>query len=98
MDSENKVKADPLFVGLTRPPQLFGVSYTFFIVNGLLSMMLYIGTSNFKYIAMAVPIHFIGFYFCSKEPLFIEIFKVRADKCSRCKNRFYHGANSYDPF
>lgn len=98
MASENKVKADPLFVGLTRPPLLFGVSYTYFVVNALVSMVTYIATSNFKFLAMAVPIHFIGLYICSKEPLFIELFKVKADKCSRCRNKFYHGANSYDPF
>lgn len=98
MASDSKVETDPLFVGLTRPPQLFGVSYTFFVVNALLCMMSYIATSDFRFLAMSVPIHLIGYYICSKEPLFIEIFKVRADKCSRCKNRFYHGANSYDPF
>ncbi len=96
--SESKVKVDPLFVGLTRPPLLFGVSYTYFVVNALVSMVAYIATSNFKFLAMAVPIHFLGLYICSKEPLFIELFKVKADKCSRCRNRFYHGANSYDPF
>jgi type IV secretion system protein VirB3 len=98
MGNESKVSADPLFVGLTRPPLLFGVSYTFFVVNALLSMTAYISTSSIRYLAMAVPIHFIGFYICSKEPLFIELFKVRAEKCARCKNRFWHGANSYDPY
>lgn len=98
MSSESKVRTDPLFVGLTRPPLLFGVSYTYFVVNALISMTMYIATSNFRYLMMAIPIHAIGFYICSKEPLFIELFKIRADKCSRCKNRFYHGANSYDPF
>jgi type IV secretion system protein VirB3 len=98
MSNDNKVSADPLFVGLTRPPLMFGVSYTFFVVNALVAMMAYISTTNFKYLAMAFPVHFIGVYICSKEPLFIELFKVRAEKCSRCKNRFWHGANSYDPY
>jgi type IV secretion system protein VirB3 len=95
--SENKVQADPLFVGLTRPPMLFGVSYMYFVVNALICMVAYISTTNFRYLAMAVPIHAIGFYICSKEPLFIQLFKVRAEKCFKSKNRFFHGANSYDP-
>ncbi|MDF3047158.1 MAG: type secretion system protein VirB3 [Candidatus Midichloriaceae bacterium] len=98
MSSENKVSTDPLFVGLTRPPLLFGVSYTYFVVNALISMVAYIATSQFQFLAMAVPVHLVGFYICSKEPLFIELFKVKAEKCSRCRNKFYHGANSYDPF
>lgn len=90
--------ADHLFVGLTRPPLLFGVSYTFALLNGFVCMIIYIMTSKFSYLVMMFPIHGLGYYLCSKEPLFIELFKVRAEKCSRCKNRFYHGANTYDPF
>lgn len=91
------VGADPLFVGLTRPPMLLGVSYMFFLANVFLAMIGYIMTNDFRYIVIAVPVHVIGRYLCSKEPLFIELFRVKADKCSRCINRFYHGANSYDP-
>jgi type IV secretion system protein VirB3 len=55
-------------------------------------------TTKFLYLVIAFPIHGLGYYICSKEPLFIELFKVRAEKCSKCKNKFFHGANSYDPF
>ena len=98
MANENKVMSDPLFVGLTRPPLLFGVSYTYFVVNAMISLIGYIGTSDFRFLMIALPIHMIGYYLCSKEPLFIELFKVRAEKCNRSSNKFYHGANSYDPF
>ncbi len=89
---------DPLFVGLTRPPMLLGVSYTFVVINVMVCMLAYILTSNFKYMATIFPVHMLGYILCAKEPLFIELFKVRAEKCSRCKNRLYHGANSYDQF
>ncbi len=98
MAEENKVRVDMLFIGLTRPQMLLGVSYTFFVVNALVCLVGFIATSSFKYFAVAVPVHMIGYYLCSKEPLFIELFKVRAEKCQRSKNKFYHGANSYDPF
>ncbi|MFQ3307732.1 MAG: type IV secretion system protein VirB3 [Candidatus Midichloriaceae bacterium] len=92
------INTDHLFVGLTRPPLLFGVSYNYFIINAFVCMISYILSSNFIYLAVAFPIHGLGYYLCSKEPLFIELFKVKAEKCSRCKNRFFHGANSYDQF
>jgi type IV secretion system protein VirB3 len=92
------LQADPLFVGLTRPPMLFGVSYTFTVLNGIGCMIAYIVTNEFRYFAMMFPIHALGYYICSKEPLFIELFKVRAEKCSRCRNKLYHGANSYDQY
>lgn len=93
-----KVHNDSLFVGLTRPPLLFGVSYTFALLNGLVCLMLYVMTSEFKYLVIMFPIHFLGYYLCSKEPLFIELFMIKSSKFSRCKNRFYHGADSYDPY
>jgi type IV secretion system protein VirB3 len=92
------LKTDSLFIGLTRPPMLFGVSYMFVIANFMACMMLYVGTTEFKYMASMLPIHGIGYYICSKEPLFLELIKVRGEKCSRCKNKLYHGANSYDQF
>jgi type IV secretion system protein VirB3 len=92
------LRTDHLFVGLTRPPLLFGVSYNFFIINAFVCMVSYIMTSNFLYLAISFPIHAVGYYICSKEPLFIDLFKVKLEKCSRCKNKFFHGANSYDPF
>ncbi len=94
----NQLQADSLFVGLTRPPMLFGVSYMFGLLNGFSCLMAYILTSQFKYLAVMFPIHAIGYIICSKEPLFIELYKVRAEKCSRCTNKFHHGANSYDPY
>lgn len=89
---------DPLFLGLTRPPMLFGVSYFFAVINVMTCMIAYIGTTQFKYMAFMVPIHAVSYYICAKEPLFIELFRVRGEKCSRCRNKMYHGANSYDQF
>ena len=92
------VKADPLFVGLTRPPLLFGVSYTFAILNGMVGMLGYISSSDIRYLIVIAPIHAVGYYLCSKEPLFIDLFKVKLEKCSKSRNKIYHGANSYDAF
>ena len=89
---------DSLFVGLTRPPMLMGASYMFTGMNFIINMMVYVITTNFKMALLAVPIQLIGYYFCSKEPRVIELFQVKAEKCSRCVNKFYHGANSYDPY
>lgn len=92
------LQTNSLFIGLTRPPMLFGVSYLYFILNVMACMMAYVSTTDFRYMVIMVPIHAIGYHFCSREPLFIEMFKVRGEKCSRCRNKLYHGANSYDQF
>ncbi len=92
-----QVYTNPLFVGLTRPPMLFGASYMFVLMNAFVCMILYIATSEFKYMFMIFPIHMVAYYICSKEPLILELIQIRAAKCSRCRNWMFHGCNSYDP-
>ncbi len=93
----NEVKVDALFVGLTRPPMLLGVSYNFVVFNVFICMTLYIEFAEFKYFALMLPMHLIGYHFCSKEPLFIELFRIKSAKCPRRRNTLYHNGNSYDP-
>lgn len=90
------VKADMLFVGLTRPPMIFGVSYAYGLVNFMVCLIGYIVTTRFVFFISVLPVHMVGYYLCSKEPLFIDLFLVRSSLCSRSKNKLYHGVNSYD--
>lgn len=98
MAGTGSLKSDPLFVGLTRPPMFFGVSYMFAMMNGMASMMYYIATTDFKFIIILIGVHMIAYVICFKEPLFLELFLIKSQKCSVCKNRFYYGANSYDVY
>ena len=98
MAEESKVFKDHLFVGLTKPPMLFGVSYTFFVVNAFLSLVSFILYNDFRVFLISVPIHGIGYYLSAKEPLFLELFMLKQAQCNRSKNTLYHGGNSYDPY
>lgn len=99
MAGTGELESDPLFLGLTRPPMLFGVSYMFAMANLLFCIMCFIvfdtGLQTFLMLPM---IHGVGYYFSAKEPLFIELFMIKQSKCSKAqKNRLYHGStNSYD--
>lgn len=94
------VGTDPLFLGLTRPPLLLGVSYTFAALNGMVSLMAFVITSKFFYLLILLPgMHLIGWFICLKEPRAIELLMAKTSKCSVCKNRMYHGGtNSYDVY
>lgn len=90
---------DQLFVGLTRPPMIFGVTYMYVVLNMLGSMMYFIASSDFKVVLVSGFIHGIAYLVCLKEPLLIEIFMLKQAKFGRCKNKAYHGyRNSYDCF
>ncbi|WFW29846.1 MAG: VirB3 family type IV secretion system protein [Wolbachia endosymbiont of Menacanthus eurysternus] len=90
------IQTDQLFKGLTRPAMLFGVSYMFAILNVLICMLIFINLNDFRTFLVLFGIHGFGYVASTKEPLFIELFIIKLGKCSKCLNRFYHKANSYD--
>ena len=94
------IEADPLFLGLTRPPMLAGVSFTFAALNGIFSLLAFIITEKFFYLLVLLPlIHGIGWLICLKETRAVELFVARMSKCNVCPNRFRHGGtNSYDAY
>ena len=98
MSDGGGVKLDPLFVGLTRPTLFLGVNQKFVMLNGFASISYFIQTSDVMVIIIATLIHMVGYILSFKEPLFIELFMVRQQKCSKCPNKMYHGANSYDVY
>jgi len=97
-NDSDKVSADPLFLGLTRPPMIFGVSYKLAALNMLSSLLTFITTSDFFYILVLMPsLHGAFYLLCLKEPRAIELLITKNSKCSICKNKSNHnGTNSYD--
>ncbi|MBL0318323.1 MAG: VirB3 family type IV secretion system protein [Alphaproteobacteria bacterium] len=100
MAETGRLKTDPLFLGLTRPPMMFGVSYMFFALNLLANMVYMINSSNIIGMVLCIcVIHAIGFLLTRHEPLFIQLYMIRGQKCMKCRNRSFHnGTNSYDAF
>ncbi|NRA74040.1 MAG: VirB3 family type IV secretion system protein [Rickettsiales bacterium] len=92
------VSIDPLFVGLTRPTMIFGVSFKFFFLNFFISVLSYINFPGLLVIGVAFALHLFAYIICFKEPLFLDLYLKKGQKCPRRVNAFYHGANSYDPY
>ena len=98
MADSGSVSTDPLFVGLTRPTMIFGVSFKFFFLNFFLGIMSYINSPGLKVLFVVAALHLVGYIICFKEPLFLEIYLKKGAKGTKCKNKSYYGANSYDPY
>ena len=96
MAETGRLKVDPLFVGLTRPTLLFGVSQMFVIMNAFCCIGYFVMTSDVMAMVALAFFHLVGYIICAKEPLFVELFMVKMQKCNKCMNKFFHGANSYD--
>ena len=97
MANTGSLTTDPVFKGLTRPAMLFGVGFTFAGLNVIVSVSSYILTKKLMFILILLPsVHTIGYIISFNEPLFVELFLIRSQKCSKCRNKVYHGANSYN--
>jgi len=88
----------PLFLGMTRPPMVAGVTFNFFIINGGLSVFAFLGTGELPWILLGLPFHFVGYLICLKDPNIFEVWAVKLLKCSKCLNRkYWSNTNSYQP-
>jgi len=90
-----QVASDPLFIGLTRPSMIFGVSIQYAMLNLMVSVTIFIQKSSIYIIFIALIVHLIGYLLCFKEPKFMEIYMNYAGKCNQCSNKSYYGSNSY---
>lgn len=103
MSEESKggqLENDQVFKGLTRPPMLFGVSYSFVMLNFFFNMIAFILSSDLRIFLLAVVLHGCAYAYSiyTNEPLFLELFMMKIQKFNRCKNKISHGANSYDVY
>jgi type IV secretion system protein VirB3 len=90
-----QVASDPLFVGLTRPSMIFGVSIQYAMLNLMISVTIFIQKSSVYIIFIALVVHMIGYLLCFKEPRFMELYLNYSGKCNQCPNKTFWGANSY---
>src|SRR5579863_7573665 len=74
MSAENMgLRADPLFVGATRPPMRWGVTYSALLVNGVFTMEIFLLTRNLLTLALALPIHGICALLCARDARFFDL-------------------------
>lgn len=86
----------PLFVGLTRPPMIFGVTQTFLIFSFMPCMILFFLTKNILLAAGTYVIaHVAGMVCCWKDQFIFDVLLGKYELT--CPNRDYWGCNSYDP-
>jgi type IV secretion system protein VirB3 len=89
--------ADPVFLGLTRPAMFWGVTHSFFVINLIVCLIGFLAAHSWFALLLAIPIHGLGYLACLSDARVFDLAYVRASKCSRCTNRRFWGATSYDP-
>ena len=65
--------ADPLFVGATRPPMRWGVTYSALLFNMVFTMEAFLLTKNLLTLALCAPIHGVCMLLCARDARFFDL-------------------------
>ena len=65
--------ADPLFIGATRPPMRWGVTYSALLFNMVFVMEAFLLTKNLLTLLLSVPIHGICVLLCTRDARFFDL-------------------------
>lgn len=99
--SENNdgLTLDPLFVGATRPPMRWGVTYLALLGVAVVTMETFLLSKNLLTLLLAVPLHGICMLLCSRDPRFFDLAALwlRTRVPALVANVFYWRGVSYSP-
>ena len=65
--------ADPLFVGATRPPMRWGVTYSALLFNMVFTLETFLLTKNLLLLLVCGPIHGICMLLCARDARFFDL-------------------------
>ncbi len=93
----SQLQPETVFVALTRPQMFAGVTWSFFIANGILAAELFLIFKSFQVLAIAAIVHLAGVILCLREPRIFDLWITRVSRCPRVKNHALWACNSYRP-
>jgi type IV secretion system protein VirB3 len=93
------VTADLLFVGATRPPMRWGVTYSALLFNLVFTMEVFLLTKNLFSLLIAAPIHGVSLLLCARDARFFDLMLLwgRTRLAALLGNLRYWKASSYSP-
>ncbi len=92
-----QLERDVVFGALTRPQMFAGVTYSYFVLNAVVTAELFLISKSFWALLAALAIHGLGYVACLKEPRIFDLWLTKVSRCPRVKNWSVWRANSYRP-
>ena len=97
MSDAAPLERDVVFQALTRPQMFAGVTYSWFVLNLVVTAEIFLILKTPLALLFAAAIHAVGYVASLKEPRFLELWITRASRCARVPNFRVWGRNSYAP-
>ena len=96
-EQEEALLIHPVFVSLTRPSMIFGVTMDYFGISVIISLCSFILFSSPLYLLMYLPLHVMGVIVCAIDH---NIFRLMVKKleCLTVQNKKVWGCQSYEPY
>ena len=91
------MSSDPLFVGMTRPAMLLGVTYSGLIINMMVVVPAFVMLNSFWPLLAALPIHILQWVLCRWEPRFFDLILVWLRTKGSAKDRHIWKGSTYRP-
>ena len=93
------LQKDPLFVGATRPPMRWGVTYAALLGNVVFTMEVFLLTRNLLALLVALPIHLLSAALCASDARCFDLWLmwVKTRGVALLANVGYWGGSSYSP-
>jgi type IV secretion system protein VirB3 len=90
---------DPLFVGATRPPMRWGVTYSALLCNMVFTMEAFLATKNLLSLLVCAPIHGVCALLCARDARFFDLVLLwmRTRLPALFANYWFWRAGSYSP-
>lgn len=88
---------DRLFRALARPQMVAGVTYPFFVLNGIVGAELFLIFKSLFALVPVVIIHALGYAAHLRDPHIMSVWLTRLRRVPRVPNRSLWGANVYRP-
>lgn len=73
IESGDGLTVDPLFVGATRPPMRWGVTYSALLFNMVFTMEVFLLTKNLLALLLCSPIHGVCMLLCARDARFFDL-------------------------
>lgn len=93
----DEIRQDTIFVALTRPQMFAGVTYSFFVINAVIAVEMFLIFGSFWVLGIAILTHLIGIIASLREPRIVDLWLTRVRHCPRVKNYAIWQCNSYRP-
>jgi type IV secretion system protein VirB3 len=99
MATNDGLTADPLFVGATRPPMRWGVTYSALLFNMVFTLEAFLLTRNLLMLLLCAPVHALCALLCMREARFFDLgmLWMRTRLPAALANLTFWQASSYSP-